>query len=60
MDVFKDDISHLTIPQEPTPWIEWHLSQKGNEFLVDMEISFLMDPLNTVEFTEEDSPSVFP
>ena len=26
---------------------------------MDIEVSYLMDPLNTIEFTEEDSPSLF-
>ena len=47
------------MPPSPVAWMEWHLSLPGNEFLVDIEISYLMDPLNTIEFTEEDSPSLF-
>ena len=33
-------------------WMEWHVNNRGNEFLVEIDISFLMNSFNMFEFKE--------
>lgn len=33
-------------------WIEWHVNTRGNEFLVEIDISFLMNSFTMFEFKE--------
>jgi hypothetical protein len=33
-------------------WVEWHINNRGNEFLVEVDISFLMNSFTMFEFKE--------
>ena len=33
-------------------WIEWHINNRGNEFLVEVDISFLLNSFTMFEFKE--------
>ena len=38
-------------------WIEWHVGNRGNEFLVEIDISFLYSTFHMFEFKENDDSS---
>ena len=35
-------------------WIDWHVSVPGNQFLVGIEISFIMNSFNMLEFKDSE------
>ena len=52
----QNDISSMssspTVAEQPMSWTDWHIENPGNEFLVNIEISYLLNQFNMTDLKD--------
>ena len=50
----EESIQSPQSPPQAMLWVDWHITVPGNQFLVPVDVSFIMNSFNMVEFKDSE------